>query len=302
MRTFLLSLITAIVLVLTGVGVSAQDATPGADAGSGSGELQTLAEAQVSDLPAPAFLGLVRFTFPAGSATPEGADPGLVVVSVESGSLTATIDGPAAVQDAEGMSATPANGQDLVLQVGDTVTVPAGTSSSFRNDGPDVATALAVMVFPEDPFGPFAAASLNGVDVELLVGGMVEQVPSPAVVLLSREQFAPGDSLPPAASTGPVLGFVEAGRLTYVVERGESRITPGVGTGTPTTDERSAEAATPGSESALDVGAGFVEEGGTVSGARNDGDAAAEVLIVLVWLPEALGPPSGQDEAATPVP
>ncbi len=155
------------------------------------------------------------------------------------------------------------------------------------------------MVFPEDPFGPFAQTSLDGVDAELLVGGMVETVPSSVVVLLTRESFAPDDSLPPAESLGPVLGFVEAGRLTYVVESGESTITRGTRMGTPTSGERSAEAVTPGSESVLESGDGFIEEGGSVSGARNDGDTPAEIFVVLVWPPEALAPQDAPD-VATP--
>jgi hypothetical protein len=133
--------------------------------------------------------------------------------------------------------ATKTRGEDITLQSGDAVAIPAGTSSSFRNDGQEVATALVVMIFSGDPFGPFARTSLDGVDVELLTGGMVETVPSSAVVLLSRESFAPGDS--------------------------------------------------------------FTEVGGTVSGARNDGDTPAEILIVLVWPPEALAPQDAP-EVATP--
>ena len=293
MRRYLLPILAVLLLLLTGGRVSAQEATPVGGAGSvEDGESLLLAEAQLSDLPSPAFIGLVRFTFPAGSATPEGADPGAVVASIESGNLTATIDGLATITRHADPGTPPAAaaGQDLVLQQGDAVTIPAGTSSSFRNEGQEVATALVVMVFPEDPFGPFAQTSLDGVDAELLAGGMVEMVPSPAIILLSRERFAPGESLPPAESLGPVLGAIEAGSLTYVVESGESTITRGGRMGTPTTGERTAEAATPGSESVLEPGDGFIEEGGTVSGARNDGDDPAELLVVLVWPPEAFAP------------
>jgi hypothetical protein len=64
-------------------------------------------------------------------------------------------------------------------------------------------------------------------------------------------------------------------------------------------EERTAEAVGLGSTTVLAPGDGFTEEGGTVSGARNDGDTPVEILIVLVWPPEALAP-QDTPQVATP--
>ena len=304
MRAQLLSIVAGLMLVLTSGGVAAQEATPvtsgDGDSVEGS-EFQTLAQTRMSGLPeAPLFVGLVRFTFPAGAATPAGADPGAVLAYVESGSLVASIDGAATITPGTDGAPTPIAEPNIELQPGDAVVIPAGTSSSFRNEARQEATAVIVMLFPEDPFGSFARVSLDGVRGQLLAGGMVSAIPSPAGVVLVRQTYAPGAVLEPTESLGPVLGVLERGRLTYLVETGESLVTR-AGVDGKTADERQmAEEISAPAEIELVSGDAFVEETGTVSGARNDGNAPAELLAVFVWPPETIAPAASP--VATPEP
>jgi hypothetical protein len=286
MRGFTLAFIVLFLLTLAGSGSTvAQDATPVTDAGaSDEVAFTTLAEAEINDLPtAPAFLGLVRFTFPVGAATPEGGDPGPVLAVVESGSLVAEINGPAESFLA-GVTTSPAatpGSSGPLLREGDALLVPEGTSAVLRNDGPDKASLLVVMVFREDPFGGFAQQTLDGVAVDLLASGMVESIPpTKALVTLVRQTYAPGASLEPAESLGPVVGYTDSGEIVYIAESGESTHT----------SPSAPEAISGPTEVTLEPGDGFVEEAGTVSGARNDGDTPASLLVAFVWPAEEMDP------------
>jgi quercetin dioxygenase-like cupin family protein len=274
----------AALLVLSGVGSAlAQEASPGSGTGS---EIVPLAEVQVAALPpAPAFLGLARFSFPPGAATPSGADPGSVLVVVEAGEFVAALDGPAAIS--RGSVATPvaAPGAEVPLQPGDAVFVPAGTSSTFRNAGQSDASLIAVMIFPDDPFGSVARTSIADVAVDLLAGGMVESMSSPAELVLAVARLAPGSELPPSEAPGPAIGLLTEGSLSYTVAAGESIISSGaraVGSGRGPT-----EPAASGSEVALEPGDAFIEEAGVVSGLRNAG--ATDAILLVAFLAPAEG-------------
>jgi quercetin dioxygenase-like cupin family protein len=295
-------------LVGGAVPVVAQESTPAAGAGGSGTTVEPLATAALDDLPpAPAFLGLVRFTFPAGAATPPGADPGPILIYVESGTLTGTIEGPATVTraaDAEAepdAAATPAGAREEEFQSGDSVAIPAETSSSFRNDGQDEATLLAVLVLPQDPFGSVGQLDLNGVGVEVLVGGVLDSIPSPpAVLFLARQTIDAGGGFAPEESLGPVLAYVESGRVTYTVESGESYIIRGRRDATPEAGQP-VLAVAPGSETVLGAEDALVEEAGTVSGAQNTDDSPHVHLIVLLGSEEAfagLGAPAEATPAA----
>jgi quercetin dioxygenase-like cupin family protein len=292
-----------------------QESTPAAEAGGSGVTIQPLATAALDDLPpAPAFLGLARYTFAPGSATPPGADPGPILIYVESGEFAATIEGPATLTraaDAGGAEASPASaGGEAVLQAGDAVAIPAGTSSSFRNDSDSDASLLAVLVLPEAPFTsaatpiaettPVAEAITADVTIEILSGGTLQTIPAPpAILFLARQTIAPGGGFPPEESLGPVLAYVEAGRVSYTVESGASAIRRGRREGTPETGQQQWLAMTPGTDTTLGAGDALIEEAGTVSGAQNTDDSPHVHLIVLLGSEEAFAG-MGEPAAATP--
>jgi quercetin dioxygenase-like cupin family protein len=299
MRIRSLALVVAVWLVAAGIGLAvaqAQEATPAAGT-----ELAVvpLAEVQTSDVPdGPVFLGLARFRFPVGAATPGGADPGAVFVVVEEGDFVATLRGPAIVGD-EPVTGTPAGerGERVSLGPGDAVFVPAGTPTSFRNKGKAEATLLAVMVFPEDPFGAFAQTQIGDVAVELLAGGMVDSVPSPATITLASATFPPGADLPSSPARGPALGVLRSGDLTYEVTEGDSAVSrapEGADAG-----RAPAAAAALDAEVRLSSGDAFLEETGAVSGIRNSGDESAELLVAFLVPAEGAADESAP-AAATP--
>ena len=300
MRLRLLAVATVFVLMSCAAAPSlAQDASPATGAGI---QAVLLAEVESRDLPpAPAFLGLARFRFPAGSATPAGADPGSVLVVVETGNFVAILKSPAVVQrgDVSGAPEPVAGDGETPLQPGDAVYVPAGTSTSFRNSGSSEASLLAVMIFPDDPFGPLAETSIDGVAVDLLGGGMVDTLPPQAMIALGRATFGPGADLPPSPAEGPAVGVLTSGTLIYSVIAGESAISHGaqrVGSGRPP-----AEPAALDVDISLSPGDAFVEEIGTVSSMRNTSDADAEFLIVFLLAEVTAAGVATPGAATTPV-
>jgi quercetin dioxygenase-like cupin family protein len=191
------------------------------------------------------------------------------------------------------------DGGEMTLHPGDSVFVPAGTSTSFRNAGQSEASLLAVMIFPDDPFGSFAQTSIDDVAVELLAGGMVDSLPSRATISLLQATFAPGTALPPSPAEGPGLGVLTAGNLTYTVSAGESAISHGarsVGRGRP-----AAEPAALNVDIPLTSGDAFIEETGSVSGVGNTGDADAALLVVFLAPLEPVSGMSTPAAATTPV-
>jgi hypothetical protein len=81
--------------------------------------------------------------------------------------------------------------------------------------------------------------------------------------------------------------------LTYTVTSGHSAVSHGaesVGAGRPPV-----EPAAGGTNIQLATGDAILEETGTVSGLRNNGNVAAQLLVV------SLAPPSGAKAIATPV-
>ena len=279
----------------------AQDATPiASNADPTEDEFTVLTAAAGPELPPDAtFVALVRYTFAPGSASPIGPDPGPVLSYVEEGAIVATVDGPFEHRQADS-PATPeaasGAGGEVVVEAGASLFVPGGVSTQYRNEGDEPATVLVVMVFPFDPFG--ALTDTGGLSVEVLVSRELATLPDgPTAIVLARQTIAPGGGFDPLDSPGPVLAYIESGRVTYTVAAGDSEVTRGG------TEERRPEPVAEGEQVELEPGDSFAEEGGTTSGGRSAGEAPVDHLVVFIWPLEdwTPAPEASPVPAATPV-
>ena len=172
MRRFgaLVALIAVLLLgwtTISGQRVTAQDATPAADEMGMEGLTFTLLGlAPGVTLPGAADLEVARVGFDPGAGFPfDPGDPTGALVIIESGTITAHVDGqawaisrggaleqamrsPDAAPDLTGVLEEIAMGEEATLEAGDVAYVPGGVSGEVRNTGEESASALIVLVGP----------------------------------------------------------------------------------------------------------------------------------------------------------
>lgn len=145
------------------VAIAAQEATPPAEELEGV-TFEPLGFGTAEELPAaPADLQLFRVTLDPGASIPaEGGNPTVVLLYVESGSLTIQIEAPLQVTRAatieafatpgaveEGADLGPeevAAGTEVTLEAGDSVVLQANVAGELRNDGDEPVVGLGALV------------------------------------------------------------------------------------------------------------------------------------------------------------
>lgn len=96
----------------------------------------------------PLELGLLRVTSEPGSVFAGGADdPSAGLILVESGSLTARLDGPVTITRTTGTEQIPA-GTEFTLGPGESLISPPFIDGEYRNDGQETAITLIAFVAP----------------------------------------------------------------------------------------------------------------------------------------------------------
>jgi quercetin dioxygenase-like cupin family protein len=166
-------LLSVVVVMLLGIVAawrqpvaSAQEATPAAVKIAGV-TFEPLALATGIALPSPGDLLVARAALEPGGVVPiEKGDPALGILLVESGTLTLQLEGPMTVTRGAGlgeamataqatgdgsalMDSVPA-GQAVTLAAGDAAYIPANVAGEIRNEGPERAVRLAILVLPPE--------------------------------------------------------------------------------------------------------------------------------------------------------
>jgi quercetin dioxygenase-like cupin family protein len=166
-------LLSLIVVVLLGVLARhaqpvaiAQEATPAAVKIAGV-TFEPVALATGIELPSPGDLLVARAALDPGGVVPiEQGDPALGILLVESGTLTVQLEGPMTVTRGAGLGKTTATpeatgdvralmesipaGRAVTLAAGDAAYIPAHVAGEIRNEGPERAVRLAILVLPPE--------------------------------------------------------------------------------------------------------------------------------------------------------
>lgn len=189
-----------------------------------------LLRAGVRALPeAPAVVRLDRATLAPGAtlATPEPAGPRFVLV--EAGRPVVVVEGAAvALPTGEGTGGRVAVpiAEEVTLEVGDRLALPAATPSLFRNDGIEDAVILVASIEPQrESEDAEAATDDDGIGRETLGQGTADTLPAEAALTLERFVLVEGLAVP--AAGGPVLVTVEEGGFGSTVETGDVQISEG---------------------------------------------------------------------------
>jgi quercetin dioxygenase-like cupin family protein len=267
--------------------VHAQQATPGA--GAGSTRLLTAMIPAGPDL-ANATLYFSRLPYEAGQGDEAMTFVGPTIFAAHTGTLTACADGPVglALHDApasrDGAHPELAAGTEQPLQPGDAIVVPAGVPISLHNPGPEAADGFAIGILLDtegEGQGLGDTEGSGGVSEPwpLLGKGVVETVTTPVTVTVEQVVLAPGTTLDQPAVSGAALVHVETGTVMAAVEEGvaEASSGPFLRTGAVGPGAVFLEA---GQERRLRDGAGLFVHAGSTYSLRNEDDQPAHLLIL----------------------
>jgi quercetin dioxygenase-like cupin family protein len=187
---------------------------------------QILAQAQLAEPPASAFIRLARLTFAPGARQPRAGALGPLLLAVEAGTLTARLDGPALLTRATAAGTSdpsPATAQpevDVTLRPGDGLLVSPGVRHTFQNPEPTPAVVLALALLPWSPDSPegievrWPAEGSPDVAAHLLADGVAAALPTcPATLTLGRITLAAGAGLTPGGESWSQVAVVEAGTV-----------------------------------------------------------------------------------------
>jgi hypothetical protein len=146
----------------------AQEATPSSDMQEPEGVMfEPLAITSGLTLPSPADMLAARFTVNSGAVLPlEASDPSGGMLIVESGTFTIRLDTAWAISRSGSLTAafataeasgtyTPsdeqnASGDEATLGAGDAAYIPGSITGEIRNDGPEPAAGLVVLIGPTE--------------------------------------------------------------------------------------------------------------------------------------------------------
>jgi hypothetical protein len=294
--TVILTLITAVALFLAAATMAPPPLPeriavhPGSAATASTtldAEKTVLLRSEHDELPqAPMVMGLARLIYRAGAAGSSRALPGPLLLAVESGVLTAHVDGTGDLHRANGIT-EPANG-DLLLRVGDGLSLPASAAASFRNDDAVPTVALAAGVFPATAelggAGRMATTRWDddwtpGATVQELAGGWaVDLSAGPATVEIARVNLRPGSDTALAAPGAAAIAL-DAGALTMTAGQGLVWLQHPDG---------SDEWLSPGAAATLLPRDGALLQSGAHATLRNDGSGPL-LAVVLSIVPAATG-------------
>jgi quercetin dioxygenase-like cupin family protein len=283
----------------------AQEGSPAAspDAATAPGA-EPLIETTIDDAPLPpAFVRLLRITMEPGSSVPRRSHPGPKVDRVESGTLTVLAEGPTTVTTADGAPATDAPVDEaFTLTAGQTVTLPAETVYSFRNDGDEAVELLTVVILPAGhqrppgisyPDGDPPEDAYEGVANQVLGDGVATLFPGePLVVTLDRLTLGAGEPIP--AAEGPVMLSLGQDDVQVTVDGGLVQVSRTIRPG----PQRESEA---GEEYDLRAGDALFFPAGMAEIARGDGELAVLRLMIAPSDPNAPATPAPIDPAAAGV-
>jgi hypothetical protein len=165
-------------------------------------------------------LALARLTYLAGTGGSSQPLPGPLLLTVQSGSLAVHLADIARLEHAPDPTVSVRG--DILLQAGDGLVLPLGSTPTVRSAGPMPAVALAAGVFPalsapgatgRTRAARWDGAWLPGATVEAMVGGWAVHLPrAPVTLALQRVSLQPGSSALPLAAVAALA--VEAGTLT----------------------------------------------------------------------------------------
>jgi hypothetical protein len=130
---------------------AAQEATPAAEGGMPEG-LAVLAESKVpvpaADIPAGGFtVYILRLTLEPGASSPASSVPHPGLDHVETGTLTCPGGAPRFLYAADA-SVREVGDEDVVLNTGESIYVPANVADGARNEGTDLLTILHIEFIP----------------------------------------------------------------------------------------------------------------------------------------------------------
>lgn len=197
-----------------------------------------LLQAVVEQLPpAPVSLQLLRLSLAPGAVSAPHRHPGPEFGLVESGEITARVDGPAQVLPASGESrvVAPDDG-DIPLKTGDRIAYATRTPLTFRNDHSKSASLLAITILPAGDGSPAGSepaelasdetplpASDRRMTSTLLGRATITAPPTGATaVTLERFELTPGSRL--TAYPGPAIAAIESGSISGTVVEGAVEI------------------------------------------------------------------------------
>ncbi len=229
---------------LTGVDLSTPTcgteaaATPEVQSGAGDGtDIETATGTQLLHLSLAdetlgdgTTFGITRFAFDAGGSQRTIAGSGLTILYAEEGALsitpTAGSASPAFIPaGADAGSATELSADDeLVLEAGDTLLMPAGSEAEIRNDGDAKATALALLTASDAATEEASGVSSN------VIGHGEEVTASPGTLTLRRVtipagqrlDFAAAPTQSVAAGVDPRQAMILSGRINdFATNRGD---------------------------------------------------------------------------------
>jgi hypothetical protein len=177
--------------------------------------------------------GITRLTFDAGGSQHATAGSGGNLLYVEAGSLTVT---PVSASEPLGFipaGADPGTAADLsveneiVLEAGDTLVMPAGSEAEIRNDGDESATALAILTASDA-----ALDAVSGVTSAVMAQGEAV-MDAPGVLTLQRVtvpagqrvEFAEAPVQTVAAGVDPRQAMILSGRINdFATNRGDEPV------------------------------------------------------------------------------
>ena len=164
----------------------------------------------------PLFIGMARLTFPPGAHILGGPIAGTRLFLIETGTLTVALDDPGTIQRAGTPHLTEIadSGTQTTLASGDLLSVSGIPPFTITNSADVPATLLDIVLWPpvEEQVRPFITE--YGVIFEPLVIGEVTSVPEkPVQLLLERTSVPRDDELSYAPDAGPMLVYVDSGRL-----------------------------------------------------------------------------------------
>lgn len=213
-------------------------ATPAAAATPQAAAVDTLGTVLMTydfeDLPpAPLTVRLLRITLAPGASVPMHTHPGPEFNLVESGTLSAGIDGTAFIGTVGGTPEVTEVTEDQTLGVGQWIMYPAGTGMNLANEGEEELVLLAAVIQPvgadvESTItyanGQPTEEDLQGVSFVVLGDGLIQQFPAGgATVTVDQLVVAAGEPVP--GFSGPALLSKTSGAFAISAGEGQVQVT-----------------------------------------------------------------------------
>ncbi|HYH12356.1 MAG TPA: cupin domain-containing protein, partial [Thermomicrobiales bacterium] len=179
---------------------------------------------------APMTVRLLRITLAPGASVPMHTHPGPEFDLVESGTLTARVDGTAVVSvDGEQSEVT----EPQTLSAGSWIMYPDGVGMNLANEGDEELVLLSAVILSVGgenqstityTEGEPTDSDFDGVSFVVLGDGLIQQFPDgPTTVTVDQLTLDPGESIPPF--TGAALVSKASGGLSFTAVEGQVQVT-----------------------------------------------------------------------------